>query len=158
MAISSKEDIEIVQKMVIGFRDKSLKNRKNVDFALTRLFMDLAKVSHLILKLNAQEMVATEEPIEVDFYNNCEFEKWLNNEDIIKKLGCHSEYKMIKDNLHKDFHQLIKKATACTHTKTCISNKEQTIKKFEEIENISFKLNQSMDNLFEKYVKKQCSY
>jgi len=159
MAISSKEDIETVQKMVIGFRDKSLENRKNVDFALTRLFMDLAKVSHLILKLNSHEVIVKEKPVEATFYNDdCDFTKWLNNEDVIKKLGCHNEYKIIKDDLHKNFHKLIKKTITCTSNKSCIADKEQTIKNFEEIENISFKLNQLMDSLFEKYVKKQCDW
>ncbi|HIE59666.1 MAG TPA: chemotaxis protein, partial [Hydrogenothermaceae bacterium] len=158
MAISSKEDIEEVQKMVIGFRDKSLENRKNVDFALTRLFMDLAKISHLIFKLNSHEAIVKEEPIEITSHNDCDFGKWLNDENTIKKLGCHSEYNTIKDNLHKKIHELTKKALNCTYNKSCITNKEQTIKNFEEIENISSKLNQTMDNLFEKYVKEPCNW
>jgi len=157
MATSSKEDVEVVQDMIIGFRDKSLENRKNVDFALTRLFMDLAKVSHLIFKLNSHEAIVKEHPIEIPSYNECEFGKWLNNENTIQKLGCHSEYKTIKDKLHQKIHELTKKALACTHNKTCIAKKEQTIKNFEEIENISSKLNQSMDNLFEKYIKEPCN-
>jgi len=157
MAASSKEDVEVVQEMVIGFRDKSLENRKNVDFALTRLFMDLSKVSHLIFKLNAHEAIVKEEAIETPSHNECEFGKWLNNEYTIKKLGCFPEYKTIKDKLHKDIHELIKKALACTYNKTCMAKKEQTIKTFEEVENTSSKLNQTMDILFEKYTKELCN-
>ena len=157
IAIASKDDVEIVQEMVIGFRNKSLENRKNVDFALTRLFMDLAKVSHLIFKLNSHEAIVKENIIEIPSYNDCEFGKWLNDENTIKKLGCHNEYKTIRDNLHKNIHELTKKALDCTYNKTCIAKKEQTIKNFEEIENISYKLNQAMDNLFEKYAKEQCN-
>ena len=156
MATSSKEDVEVVQEMIVGFRDKSLENRKNVDLALTRLFMDLAKISHLIFKLNSHEAIVKEEPIEISSYNDCEFGQWLNNKYTIQKLGCLTEYKVVKDNLHKTIHELTKKALACTHNKTCITNKDQTIKTFEEIENISSKLNQTMDSLFEKYIKEPC--
>ncbi|WP_371264359.1 CZB domain-containing protein [Nautilia sp. PV-1] len=156
MATTSREDIEIVQNMVIGFRDKSLENRRNVDLALTRMLMDLAKISHLIFKLNAHAAIIEEKPIEISTDTECDFGKWLLSEESIQKIGCYPEYKLIKDNLHRQIHELTKKALECTKEKTCISNKDQTIKNFEEIENISHKLSQTIDNVFEKYSKEPC--
>ncbi|GAB6074591.1 methyl-accepting chemotaxis protein [Nautilia lithotrophica] len=156
MATTSREDIEIVQSMVIGFRDKSLENRKNVDFALTRMLMDLAKISHLIFKLNAHDAIIEEKAIEIKSENECDFGKWLNSEESLKKIGCYPEYKTIKDHLHKHIHQLTKKALECTKNNSCIIKKDETIKNFEEIENISHKLSQTLDAVFEKYTKEPC--
>jgi len=156
MATTSREDIEVVQSMVIGFRDKSLENRRNVDLALTRMLMDLAKISHLIFKLNAHDAVIEEKEIQINDENECNFGKWLNSEESIKKIGCYPEYKTIKDNLHKQIHQLTKKTLECTKNKSCIINKDQTIKNFTEIENISHKLSSMLDTVFEKYEKEPC--
>jgi len=156
MATTSREDIEIVQNMVIGFRDKSLENRKNVDFALTRMLMDLAKISHLIFKLNAHSAIIEEKEIEVISDKECDFGKWLYSEESIRKIGCFTEYKTIKDHLHKQIHELTKKALECTKENTCILHKEKTIKNFEEIENISNKLSQTLDSVFDKYTKEPC--
>ncbi|ACM92338.1 methyl-accepting chemotaxis sensory transducer [Nautilia profundicola AmH] len=156
MATTSREDIEIVQDMVIGFRDKSLENRKNVDFALTRMLMDLAKISHLIFKLNAHDAIIEEKEIDISSENECDFGRWLNDEESMRKIGCYPEYKTIKDHLHKQIHILTKKALECTKEKTCITNKEQTIRNFEEIENISHRLSQTLDSVFEKYIKEPC--
>ena len=156
MATTSREDIEVVQNMVIGFRDKSLENRRNVDLALTRMLMDLAKISHLIFKLNAHEAIIQEKEINVITDKECDFGKWLNSEESIKKIGCYPEYKTIKDKLHKQIHSLTIKALECIPNHTCITNKEQTIKNFEEIENISEKLSKTIDIIFEKYAKEPC--
>jgi len=156
MATTSREDVETVQTMVVGFRDKSLENRRNVDLALTRMLMDLAKISHLIFKLNAHEAIIEEKPIQISSNNECEFGQWLNSEESIKKLGCYPEYKTIKNVLHKQIHDLTKKAVECITSNTCISNKDETIHNFEEIEKTSSKLSQALDNVFEKYAKEPC--
>jgi len=156
MATTSREDIEVVQDMVIGFRDKSLENRRNVDLALTRMLMDLAKISHLIFKLNAHSAIIEEKEIHVNNDKECDFGKWLYSEESIKKIGCYPEYKTIKDHLHKQIHDLTIKALECTKDKSCITNKDKTIRNFEEIENISHKLSQTIDTIFDKYAKEPC--
>ena len=100
-AVTSKEDVLQVKEMIVGFRDKSLENKRNVDFALTRMFMDLARLAHLVYKLNTTEAVVEEEPIPNVKDTECEFGKWLRDENTLKKLGCYPEYKEIKDNIHK---------------------------------------------------------
>ncbi len=156
MATTSREDVDTVQNMVIGFRNKSLENRKNVDLAITRMLMELAKISHLIFKLNAHDAIVEEKNIELLSENNCEFGNWLNNDETMKKIGCYTEYKTIKNNLHKQIHNLTQKALECTKNHTCISLKNQTIKNFEEIENISQNMSQVLDAVFEKYSKEPC--
>ncbi|WP_456479341.1 CZB domain-containing protein [Nautilia sp.] len=118
--------------------------------------MDLAKISHLIFKLNAHEAIIEEKEIHILSDKECDFGEWLNSEESIKKIGCYPEYKTIKENLHKQIHELTKKALLCTKEKTCILHKEQTIKQFEEIEKISQKLSRTMDQVFEKYTKEPC--
>jgi methyl-accepting chemotaxis protein len=156
MATTSKEDIDAVQNMVIGFRNKSLENRKNVDLALTRMLMDLAKISHLIFKLNAHEAIIKEKETQISTEKECDFAKLLHSEESMKKIGCYPEYKIVKDNLHKQIHNLTFNALECTKNKSCITNKDKTIEEFEEIENISQKIYQILDKIFEKYEKEPC--
>jgi len=156
MATSSREDVDSVHNMIIGFRDKSLENRKNVDYALTLMLMDIAKIAHLIFKLNAQDAVIEEKYIEIKSENECDFGKWLNSDESFKKIGCYPEYKTVKNHLHKQIHLLTKKAVECTKNHTCISHKDETLKNFEEIENLSQKLSKTLDTIFEKYTKEPC--
>jgi len=156
-AESSREDVVKVAEMINSFKDKSIENKRNVDLALMRMVMDLAIMSHLIYKLNAQEAVVEEEPIKPIPDTACEFGDWLRREDTIKKLGCYPEYKEIKDKIHKNIHALTNKALECTTTKTCIKNKDKIIEKFKEIENNSQKLMTVLDNLFDKYYEKPCN-
>jgi methyl-accepting chemotaxis protein len=156
MATSSKDDIDSVSSLVIGFRDKALENRKNVDLALTRMFLDLAKLAHLVYKLNAYEAVVEEKPIERITYNECEFGRWLNDENTIKKLGCLEEYRKIKNNYHKQLHETINNILECTEEKTCIKEKDKVIEKFKEADNYSQKLSNEMEKMFDHYIKEPC--
>ena len=156
MAVTSKDDVENVSEMVVGFRDKSFENKRNVDLALTRMFMDLARLSHLVYKLNTIESIVEEKEIKKTDDNSCEFGQWLNNEDTIKKLGCYNEYRDIKNKIHKAIHSLTSDILKCTVNKTCLKNKEEIIKEFHKIDTNSSLLTQKLDSLFEKYSQKPC--
>ena len=156
IASTSKDDVENVSTMIIGFRDKSFENKKNVDSALTRMFMDLARLSHLIYKLNTIDAVIEEKEIPKTNDTECEFGKWLSNEDTVKRLGCYPEYKEIKNNIHKQIHSITNQILQCTTTKTCLNKKEEIIKEFAKIDMDSTLLKQKLDSLFEKYSKKSC--
>ena len=155
-AVTSKEDVLQVKEMIVGFRDKSLENKKNVDFALTRMFMDLAKLSHLVYKLNTTEAVVEEEPIPNVTDTECEFGKWLRDENTVKKLGCYPEYKEIKDNIHKNIHDTTNKILECTVDKSCLKRKDEIIQKAQIVEELSQKLAQKLEELFNKYYQKPC--
>jgi methyl-accepting chemotaxis protein len=156
MATSSRNDIEMVNTLVLGFRDKAQENRKNVDFALTRMYLDLATLAHLIYKLNAHKAVVEETPIEKVDDKSCEFGKWLTNEETVQKIGCLKEYKLIKDKYHKNIHNLTNKALECTENKTCIKHKNDIIQLFKKVEENSEKLKNTMEDLFEEYTKHPC--
>ena len=156
MAETSKDDVESVSEMVIGFRDKSFENKRNVDLALTRMFIDLARLSHLIYKLNTIEAVVEEKETKQITDTNCEFGQWLSNEDTVKKLSCYPEYKEIKNKIHKTIHDITNQILTCTQTKTCVKNKEDIIKEFTQVDENSTLLGQKLDLLFEKYSQKPC--
>ena len=155
-AVTSKEDVVQVKNMILGFRDNSLENKKNVDLALTRMFMDLAKLSHLVYKLNTIEAVVEEEPINRINDTECEFGKWLRDEDTVKKLGCYPEYKEIKDNIHKNIHSITNNILECTLDKSCLKRKEEIIQKAKLVEEFSQKLAQKLEEIFNKYYQKPC--
>ncbi len=156
MATSSKDDIDAVSQLVLGFRDKALENRRNVDLALTRMFLDLAKLAHLVYKLNAYEAVVEEKPIEKVDSDHCEFGKWLNEENTIKKLGCLEEYRKIKNEYHRQIHDLTNNVLQCTEEKTCIKEKDKVIDTFKKVDDYSQKLSIEMEKLFEHYTKSPC--
>ena len=156
-AITSKDDVVSVKEMIIGFRDKSLENKRNVDLALTRMFMDLAKLAHLIYKLNTTEaVVEEEEDIPRTKDNECEFGKWLRSEDTIKRIGCYPEYKEIKDKYHKNIHTITNEILECTMDKSCLKRKDEIIQKAKLVEENSQKLSQKIEELFEKYQQHPC--
>ena len=157
MAIQSKEDLDNMNAVVAGFRDKSMLNKQNVDFALTRMMMDLAKISHLIFKLNAHEALIEEKPIKLKNYNECDFAMWLNDNETVKKLSCYPEYKNIKDNYHKNIHQITLNTLKCTEEHNCIKNKENVIEQMKAVEDNSKLLYQNLESLFDKYQNKPCS-
>jgi len=157
MATTSREDVDTVNNMIVGFKEKSLENKKNVEYALTRMFMDLARLSHLVYKLNAYEAVVEEKEIPQTTDKECEFGKWLLDEETKRKLGCHKEYKEIKDKIHKEVHQYTNNALECTKNKTCIQRKDEIIDLFEKVTQNSTLLKRKLDDLFEGYVKEPCS-
>ncbi|WP_456470537.1 methyl-accepting chemotaxis protein [Caminibacter sp.] len=156
MATSSRDDVETVNQLVLGFREKALQNRKNVDLALIRMYLDLARLAHLVYKLNAYESVFQEKEIPMLSDNECEFGKWLRSEETVSKLGCLKEYKEIKDKYHKNIHLFTNKALECTKDKTCIKRKDEIIEIFEKVDENSHKLSETMEKLFEDYTKHPC--
>jgi len=118
--------------------------------------LDLAKLSHLIYKLNAYEAVVEETPIEKVPPTNCEFGKWFINETTAKKISCIPSYNKIKNKIHPTIHNLTNKALTCTETKTCIRQKDDIIQIFNNVEKTSQQLSKEMEKLFEEYTKKIC--
>jgi len=156
-AVTSKDDVVSVKEMIEGFRDKSLENKRNVDLALTRMFMDLAKLAHLIYKLNTTEAVVEEKEISRVKDNECEFGKWLRSEDTVKRIGCFPEYKEIKDKYHKNIHEITNNILECTIDKSCLKRKDEIIQKAKLVEENSQKLSQKIEEVFEKYQQHPCN-
>ena len=156
-AITSKEDVVNVKEMILGFREKSLENKRNVNIALTRMFMDLARISHLVYKLNTTEAVVEEKEIKRVKDTECEFGRWLREEDTKNRLGCYPEYKEIKDNIHKNIHEITNSILDCTIDKSCIKRKDEIIQKAKLVEDYSSKLTQKLDSLFGKYIEHPCN-
>ncbi|WP_457561338.1 methyl-accepting chemotaxis protein [Caminibacter sp.] len=156
MASASRDDVEQVNELVLSFRDKAQENRRNVDFALTRMYLDLAKVAHLVYKLNAYEAVVEEKEIPKVGHNHCEFGQWLNSEETVNKLGCLPEYKEIKTKYHPAIHRYTNEALECTKDKTCIKKKDEILELFKNVDKNSRGLSTAMEKLFEDYTKHPC--
>ena len=156
MAVTSKDDVNEVEEQIVLFRDNSLENKKNVDLALKRMFINLAELSHLLYKLNAYEAVVEEKEIERIDENSCDFGKWFNSADSLKIFGCFPEYKKIKNEIHKNIHQITNKTLECTVKKDCIKNKEEVVKNFKKVEEYSKMLSKLLDELFEKHIQNPC--
>jgi len=156
-ALTSKDDVLIVKDMIEGFRNKSAENKRNVNISLTRMFIDLARLSHLVYKLNITEALVQEKEIPNITDDKCDFGRWLIDKDTQRRLSCYPEYKEIKNKIHKNIHKLSNELLKCTVTKNCINQKDEIIEKSKTIENYSTELVQKLDNLFEKYKQKPCN-
>jgi methyl-accepting chemotaxis protein len=157
MATNSKDDVDNVTTMIEGFREKSLENKKYVDTATLRLFMDLAKVSHLIYKLNAHNAVIEEKEVEKVDYKHCDFGKLILSEEMIKKIGCYPEYKEVTEKFHKEIHDLTNKALECIPEKSCIKNADKIVELFRKVEEDSEGLSKKLDIIYDKYLQKPCN-
>jgi len=157
IATQSKDDIDEIYTEIEGFKNKSMENKKYVNLAIMRLLIDLTKLSHILYIFNAHEAVIDEKTIPIIKYNECEFGRWLEEEDTIQKIGCFNEYKIIKNNLHKKIHQFTNEALNCINNHSCTQNKDEILDKFKEIDNLSIKLTKTLDELFEKYIQKPCN-
>jgi len=157
MAVTSKDDVNEVEKQILQFRDNSLENKKNVDLALKRMFINLVELSHLLYKLDAFDAVVEEKEIKRIDDSSCEFGKWLADSDTIKAFGCLPEYKKIKNEIHKNIHKTINKALECTTQKNCIKNKDEIIENFQKAEKYSQSLSNMLDEIFEKYINHPCA-
>ncbi len=157
MAVTSKDDVVQVENQIIQFRDNSLENKKNVDWALKRMFINLAELSHLLYKLNAFEAVVEEKEIEKTGDNSCEFGKWFTNPETVNTFGCFPEYKKIKNDIHKNIHEITNKTLECATHKNCIKNKNEVIKNFEKVEEYSQMLSKTLEEMFEKYQQNPCA-
>jgi len=157
IATQSKDDIDEIYTKIDGFKNKSMENKKYVDLATLRLLMDLTKLSHLLYILNAQEAVIEEKTIRPVNNTECEFGRWLADKETIQKVGCLTEYKTIKNNLHKKIHDYTNNAISCISSHNCIQNKEEVIKMFREVDKTSEKLMKTLDDLFDKYATNPCN-
>ena len=156
MAMTSKDDVDAITTIIESFKDLSQENKNNVKLALTKMFMDLAKLSHLVYKLNAIEAVVFEKEIQKTTDDQCEFGRWLRSEYTKNDLSCHKEYKELKDNIHRNIHRIINTALECTDTKTCVKEKDKVITQFEEFNKYSQLLSQKLNELFDKFEKNPC--
>lgn len=151
---SSKEDIDGFEVTLNEFSDASKRNSQLANLSNHKLIIDLAKLAHLIYKLNVHNAVIEEKEIKKTNNHECEFGKWLDSEGLAT-FKCYPESKTIF-LLHEQVHKFTNSALQCVSDSNCITEKDSIIDSFSKVQEISKKMSETMDTMFDKYSQNPC--
>jgi len=135
-----------------GTLQKLIKNshiiEKDNQHATYELFATLAKLDHILFKVNAYDGVFNNEGSELSTHHNCRFGKWISNEG--KKLFSHtSSYSKI-DLPHATVHDNAIAALECVKTGVCLQDINVVINHFDKAEEASTELFVIMDDMLKE--------
>jgi len=152
----SKEDVSNLEVVVREFNEISDKNSLLSTLANNKLSLDLAKMAHVVYKSNIKDAIIENKKIAKITEHECEFGRWLYSDDVKNSFACYGEYKKLI-TLHTQLHNISNKTLNCIDNNNCIDNAKEIVQKITQIEEISDKLNQTMDELFSKIEKEPCN-
>ena len=112
--------------------DNSQKIEKETQNTSYELFTTLAKLDHVLFKVNAYNSVFNNRDMNVLDHHSCRFGKWYKGEgrEIFSKT---SNYLQIEEP-HKKVHENILDAMKCVKTGLCIENIDELIEDFSKAE------------------------
>ena len=129
--------------------DKLLENTKTIKddnkHSQYQLFINLAKLDHVLFKVNAYDGVFNDKNIELSNHHNCRFGKWKEGE-AKTVFGRTKSYAMI-DTPHSTVHTNAIAAMECVKTGTCLKDINRVISYFSEAEKASNELFDILDSM-----------
>ncbi|SFP11132.1 Chemoreceptor zinc-binding domain-containing protein [Hydrogenimonas thermophila] len=132
--IATKSEI-FIKDFKQGFEELSNKNielKKDTKAVVQRVFISLAKLDHVIFKLNGYKAIFNNNYELMSDHMHCRFGKWVNS-DGKELFGKTSAYKDI-ELPHKTVHNAINDALKCIEKRTCLSEVDYVESKFKEAE------------------------
>ena len=111
-------------------------------------FANLAKLDHILFKINAYSSVMNNEATEIVSHRDCRFGKWYA--DTGKKLFSHTPSYTQLDIPHAKVHEGAKQAVECVKAGNCLQNISDMVAHFEEIEDASKELFFTLDKMIEE--------
>lgn len=147
-ALESSQNLDLFKKEL----DKLLINTKTVakdnQHAQYELFVNLAKLDHILFKAMTYDGVFNEKSIELVDHHNCRFGKW--KEGVGKSVfGKTKSYSMI-DTPHSTVHQNAIAAIECVKKGTCLQNIDNIISYFVNAEKASLELFEILDAMLQE--------
>lgn len=144
-ALTSSKNLDIFKIEL----DQLLQNTKNIkkdnQYSQYELFLNLAKLDHVLFKVNAYDAVFNEKDIILSNHHSCRFGKWKNNKgkDIF---GNTKAYTMI-DIPHSVVHDNTIAAVECVRNGTCLADISKVVDYFKRAEDASSELFIIFDNM-----------
>lgn len=132
---------ETLQKLI----NNSKIIEKDNQTATYELFGTLAKLDHILFKVNAYNGVFNNKGIELSDHHNCRFGKWMSNDG--KKLFSHTPSYSQIEKPHSIVHNSAKAALACVKTGVCLQDINTVIEHFNQAEEASKELFIIMDHM-----------
>jgi len=141
-SISNLENFkETLQKLILNSNTIG-KDKKHTSY---ELFATLAKLDHILFKVNAYKGVFNSEDTTLSNQNDCRFGRWFNEDG--KKLFSHtSSYSQIPKP-HAEVHENAIAALKCVKTGVCLQDINVVIDHFNKAEKASKELFTIIDNM-----------
>jgi hypothetical protein len=132
--------------------DELLKNTKTIkednQHSQYELFINLAKLDHVLFKVNAYDAVFNEKDVELTNHHNCRFGRWKTEQG--KALfGATKHYGMI-DTPHSKVHDNAIAAVECIKSGKCLADISKVINHFKEAESASSELFEILDKMLKE--------
>lgn len=117
-------------------------------FVSYELFTNLAKLDHVLFKVNAYNGVFSDETARLSTHENCRFGQWYK--DTGKRLFSHTKSYSKIEAPHAEVHQNAKKAMDCIRSKTCLQDINIVINAFDHAEKASKDLFIMIDDMIQE--------
>jgi methyl-accepting chemotaxis protein len=112
------------------------------------LFINLAKLDHVLFKVNAYDAVFNAKDIELANHRSCRFGKW-KNEQGRDLFGTTKAYGMI-DAPHEKVHDNAIAAIECVNNGNCLADISKVVNHFKEAESASNELFEILDGMLKE--------
>jgi len=141
-SITNLENFKETLQKLIGNSNTIEKDNRHTTY---ELFATLAKLDHILFKVNAYNGVFNNKDTELSTYHNCRFGKWYSNEG--KQLFSHTPSYSQIDKPHASVHDNAIAALACVKTGVCLKDINVVIDHFNTAEEASKELFIIIDNM-----------
>ena len=145
---STKTRIDSFRQVFEEFNEESRRLNKLTLSAENSIFICLAKIDHIVFKLNAYVAINKNQNIKLSNDKECRFGKWYASSGV-ERFGSFAEFKQMSEP-HAIVHQKAKQALTCIENKNCLEQAKSVIADFTEMEHASDKLFTLMDNILQK--------
>ena len=125
---------DIIEKLIINSKTIESDN-KHTSY---ELFATLAKLDHILFKVNAYNGVFNNTDVELPDHNSCRFGKWYTNEG--KKLFANTPSYAQIDKPHSIVHNNANEALECVKNGACLDDIDTVIEYFNKVEEASKEL------------------
>jgi chromosome segregation ATPase len=144
-ANSSSQNLENFQGKLDEVIDNSHKIKEDTMYTSQKLFINLAKLDHVLFKINTYDAIFNHKDITLKDHLSCRFGQWLSStgEEIFGKT---QSFKQI-DIPHQTVHKNSLAALECVKTGQCLQDINKMIGYFEEVEKASRELFEILDTM-----------
>lgn len=147
-AITSSSNLDVFKTKLHQLIANTQLIKKDNHLVSYELFINLAKLDHVLFKANAYEAVFNTKDVRLSDHHECRFGKWKENKG--KTLFARTKSFAQIDTPHASVHQNINKALECMKNTSCANDVNTVINYFNEAEKASHLLFEILDSMIDE--------
>lgn len=147
-AITSSSNLDVFKTKLHQLIANTQLIKKDNHLVSYELFINLAKLDHVLFKANAYEAVFDAKDIQLNNHHECRFGKWKENKG--KTLFAQTAGFNQIDTPHASVHHNINKALECMRSVSCAQDVNTVIGYFSEAEKASHQLFKILDSMIDE--------